>query len=192
VTVTNTTRRARPLAPDDRRAAILDAAVPLFIASGSGVTTRQIADAAGIAEGTIFRVFDGKDAIVDAVVARFMDPAPTLERLAAIDESLDLEGTIAAMVEILGERIKGVMGIMQAVGMRKPPAHPPRAEGDEANSVALEVLGRHKHELGVPPEAAIAIIRAAVFGSSIVPFAGAHPLDPGDLAHIIVYGIGKA
>lgn len=191
--MTTTTGRARPLSPEDRRAAILDAAVPLFIANGSGVTTRQIADAAGIAEGTIFRVFEDKDAIVDAVVARFMDPTPTLERLSAIDETLDLEGSVAAIVEILGERIKGVMGVMQAVGMRKPPAHPPRADGDAANSVALEILGRHRDKLGVTPEKAIAMIRAAVFGSSVVPFAGAAgSLDTGDIAHLIVHGIGKA
>jgi AcrR family transcriptional regulator len=190
--VTATARRAKPLAPEDRRAAILDAAVPLFMANGSGVTTRQIADAAGIAEGTIFRVFDDKEAIVDAVVARFMDPTPALELLAAIDDTLDLEHTVAEIVEILRVRITGVMGIMQAVGMRKPPAHPPRADGDAANSVALEVLGRHREQLSVPPETAIAIIRAAVFGSSVVPFAGATTLDPGDLARLIVHGIGKA
>jgi len=189
---TTPTRRASPLSPDDRRSAILDAAVPLFIAHGSGVTTRQIAEAAGIAEGTIFRVFDDKDAIVDAVVARFMDPAPALARLAAIDDTLDLEGTIIAIVEILAERISGVMGIMQAVGMRRPPVHPPRVDADAATSVALTVIGRHEAELRVPPETAMAIIRAAVFGSSMGQFAGASALDTGAIADLVVHGIGKA
>ena len=186
------TRRAQPLSPEDRRAAILDAAVPLFIASGSGVTTRQIADAAGIAEGTIFRVFDDKDAIVDAVVARFMDPGPALARLDAIDPTLDLEETIVEIVEILAERIAGVMGIMQAVGMRRPPVHPPRADGDAATSVALKVIERHSAQLRVPPETAMAIIRAAVFGSSIGPFAGSSTLDTGAIADLVIHGIGKA
>ena len=55
---------------------------------GSDVTTRQIADAAGVAEGTLFRVFEDKDAIIDAAVAKFMDPTPTLARLAQIPEGL--------------------------------------------------------------------------------------------------------
>ena len=41
---------------------IVDAALPLLLEHGEMVTTRQIADAAGIAEGTIFRAFADKDA----------------------------------------------------------------------------------------------------------------------------------
>jgi AcrR family transcriptional regulator len=190
--VSTKTTRARPLSADERRAAIVDAAVPLFMANGSDVTTRQIADAAGIAEGTIFRVFDDKDAVIDAVVARFMDPKPTLARLAAIDESRGLEATVADMIVILKERIAGVVGIMHAVGMRKQPHLPPRHEGDAANSVAVQLLTRHRDELAVTPEVAIALIRAAVFGTSAMPFAGATTLEPGELAHVIVHGIGKA
>ena len=121
-----------------------------------------------------------------------MDPAPALARLAAIDDTLDLEGTIIAIVEILAERISGVMGIMQAVGMRRPPVHPPRVDADAATSVALTVIGRHEAELRVPPETAMAIIRAAVFGSSMGQFAGASALDTGAIADLVVHGIGKA
>ncbi|MGC4175214.1 TetR/AcrR family transcriptional regulator [Demequina sp.] len=190
--VATRTVRAKPLSAQERRESILDAAVPLFMTSGADVTTRQIADAAGIAEGTIFRVFEDKDAIVDAAVARFMDPTPTLHRLAEIDHSLDLEATVVAMIDILRERIAGVMGIMQAVGMRKHPAHPPRSDGDLANSVAVSVLRRHESQLGVSPEEAISLIRAAVFGSTVVPFAGAPTVTTEVLAHLIVNGIGKA
>ena len=52
------TPRAAPLSPDERRRAIVDAVLPLLIEHGRAVTTRQMAEAAGIAEGTIFRVFD--------------------------------------------------------------------------------------------------------------------------------------
>jgi len=52
-----TRRRVAPLAPDDRRAALIEATIPLLIEHGTAVSTRQIAQAAGVAEGTIFRVF---------------------------------------------------------------------------------------------------------------------------------------
>ena len=57
-------RRAAPMAADDRRQAIVDAVVPLLLEQGGDVTTRQIAEAAGIAEGTIFRVFPDKAALL--------------------------------------------------------------------------------------------------------------------------------
>ena len=187
----STSLRAPRLSPDDRRESILDAAVPLFMAQGSDVTTRQIADAAGIAEGTIFRAFADKDALIDAAVARFMDPSPTLERLAEIDPALTLEATITAIVEILRERIAGVMGIMHAVGMRKPPQHPPHVTADAAQSVALAVLDRHRDELGVTPETAMSLIRVTVFGSTVTPFAGVKPLESRELTHFILNGIAK-
>ena len=63
------TGRAAPMAPDDRRRAIVDAVVPLLLEHGGDVTTRQIAEAAGIAEGTIFRVFPDKPALLMAAAA---------------------------------------------------------------------------------------------------------------------------
>ena len=41
-------RRVAPLAPDDRRAALVEATVPLLIENGSAISTRQIAQAAGV------------------------------------------------------------------------------------------------------------------------------------------------
>jgi AcrR family transcriptional regulator len=46
----------------------------LLVERGKDVSTREIAEAAGIAEGTIFRVFATKDAIIDAIFADAFDP----------------------------------------------------------------------------------------------------------------------
>ena len=65
---TETRARASAMPPDERRAAIVSATVPLLLEHGSAVSTRQIAEAAGIAEGTIFRVFPDKQAVIAASV----------------------------------------------------------------------------------------------------------------------------
>ena len=77
--------RARPLPPDERRAALVAATLPLVAVHGVKVTTRQIADAAGVAEGTIFRVFADKDELVQAAIAAALDPEPLFEELSRVD-----------------------------------------------------------------------------------------------------------
>src|SRR5712692_132481 len=54
----------------ETRQRILDAARHLFAASGyEASTTRDIADAAGIANGTLFNYFPNKEAILASLVA---------------------------------------------------------------------------------------------------------------------------
>ena len=69
---------------------IIAAMLPLLLEHGEMVTTRQIADAAGIAEGTIFRAFPDKDELLGAVIDTPLDPAPLERSLVTIDPDLAL------------------------------------------------------------------------------------------------------
>ena len=68
------------MSSDNRRRAIVEAITPLLIEHGGGVTTRQMAEAAGIAEGTIFRVFSDKCALIHEAIKSGMDPRPSSVR----------------------------------------------------------------------------------------------------------------
>ena len=69
-------RRAAPLPPAERRADIIHAVLPLLIEHGAAVTSRELAAAAGVSEGTIFRVFADKDELFAAAFETAVDQAP--------------------------------------------------------------------------------------------------------------------
>lgn len=80
-------RRGRPLT-DDKRRIILDAALVAFAERGyHGTAVPEVADAAGVGTGTLYRYFANKEALVNEVYrdaklrlrAALLDGAPSLE-----------------------------------------------------------------------------------------------------------------
>src|SRR3954451_7765503 len=92
--------RAAALPVDERRSMIVAVTLPLLLEHGDRVTSRQIAEAAGIAEGTIFRAFVDKDEIITAAVEAALDTEPLEAAVRAIDPTLRLEDALAAAVVI--------------------------------------------------------------------------------------------
>jgi AcrR family transcriptional regulator len=90
--------RAAPLPPDERRLAILKAVLPVVRSRGTDVTTRELAEAAEVAEGTLFRVFDDKESLLREAIATALDPAELLAEMEAIDLGLPVEERLAAVV----------------------------------------------------------------------------------------------
>jgi AcrR family transcriptional regulator len=178
------------MAPDERRRSILDATVPLLMEHGAEVTTRQIADAAGIAEGTVFRVFADKQDLIDAAVARFMDPAVTIEALAAIDTQLDVEAKVRALVDIMLTRFSGVVGIMTALGLRQPVGVIKSPEQrDYAKAVAHNLFDRERDHLRMDPSAAVRVIRHLCFAATFPSMAGETTTTPEEIVEIVLHGI---
>src|SRR3954447_12950008 len=94
-------QRASALPPEERRAAIVAAALPLILERGVNVTTRELAEAAQIAEGTIFRVFPDKEALIAAVVDAALDTSHTETAIAGIDPALPFEQQLEVAVELM-------------------------------------------------------------------------------------------
>ena len=117
---------------EDRRAAILSATVPLLQARGMNVTTRELAEAACVAEGTLFRVFPDKDALVRAAIAQALDPAPLVDELEALDPRLDLREAVRRAVEVMLARSRDVVSLLALAygptegqdAAASPPPHP--------------------------------------------------------------------
>src|SRR4051812_16466793 len=108
-------RRASMLPPEERRSMIVQATIPLLLEHGEMVTTRQIADAAEIAEGTIFRVFADKDELLRAVLELVFDPAPLDDAIKALDPDLEFEAALRLVVDLQQRRAIEIWRIASAV-----------------------------------------------------------------------------
>ena len=79
---------ATRLDSDERRKAIVAAAVPLFARKGfAGTTTKELAEAARISEALLFRHFPSKKQLYDEILALGCEGDPALECLAALEPS---------------------------------------------------------------------------------------------------------
>ena len=110
------------MSAEDRRAMIVHAVLPLLIEHGANVTSSQIARAAGIGEGTIFRAFKDKDELFDACTAEALRPDHVLDAIAEIPVGQPLEDRLVEAAEALGahlERMGALMGALHASGRVK-------------------------------------------------------------------------
>ncbi|MGW8974974.1 TetR family transcriptional regulator [Streptomyces platensis] len=101
---------------------IVAAALPLVAEFGAAVTTGQIARAAGIGEGTIFRAFKDKDELLDACVTEAVGTDHVLRELASISLDEPLAARLAEAAEALHahmERMGTVVGALHASGHRR-------------------------------------------------------------------------
>jgi AcrR family transcriptional regulator len=186
--------RATPLGPDDRRATILAATESLIVAQGGSVSTRAIAKAAGIAEGTIFRVFPTKEAIVDAIFADAFDRTAFLEELAGLSTADPLETRMERVVAILQRRSRRIMALFGALGFRRPPGmddHKPKAKphSDPALAGIAALLEPDRDRLRVAPLEAARLMQSLGIALSM-PMLSNHPdYAPETIVDLILNGV---
>ena len=163
--------RAEALPADERRAMIIEAMLPLLLEHGEMVTTRLIAEAAGIAEGTIFRVFADKDELIAAVVEHATDPAP-IERGVRRDRPRRARSRTPSpqAVRLLQRRTLVIARLMAAVG---PRFHQRGPIPDRPASIAL--FEAHRDHITVEPAAAARWLAALTMSTS-------HPMISSELA----------
>lgn len=180
--------RARPLAPDERREAILVAVLPLLREKGRDVTSRELADASGVAEGTIFRAFGDKESLLEAGLLKLLDPQPFRDELRRIPHDLAFEDKITCVIEALRGRFGEVFRIMTLFQREGPP---PRREsaGEDWLEIIRELLAPDAARLGVPIDIVAWYLRLVAFGASIEPFNHFRTFDSSELAGIVVHGV---
>jgi len=180
--------RARPLAPEERREAILDAVLPLLLERGRDVTSRELAEASGVAEGTIFRAFGDKESLLEAGLEKLLDPVPFRTELRRIPLDLPFEEKVACVIEALQLRFREVFRVMTLFQREGPP---PRRETDNQDWLVIlrELFQPDVPRLAVPVDTLAWHLRLVAFGASIEPFNQARPFDADELATVVVHGV---
>jgi AcrR family transcriptional regulator len=184
--------RATALPPAERRAEIVAATLPLVLAHGAAVTTRQIAEAAGIAEGTIFRVFPDKESLIEAVVESAFDSTSTDAALAAIDPGLPLEDRLVAAVEILRRRVADIWQLRTALGMMQL-SRRDRGTTDTFQPPDLEslasVFGADRASIRRPPLEAAHLLRGLTIASTHPALVLDEPLPSHEIVSLFLDGV---
>jgi AcrR family transcriptional regulator len=178
-------RRAESLPPDQRRAMIIDATLPLLLEHGEMVTTRQVAEAAGIAEGTIFRVFADKDELIGAVVEHAADPTRLEQAFAAIDLDAPFEHAVTEAIRILQRRTLDMARLMASVGPRH---HRKGPLPDRPGLVAL--FEANRDAITVEPAAAARWLAALTMSTSH-PMISSELLPAERIAALFLHGVSR-
>lgn len=187
-----TRRRAPGMSPEQRREMIVQTAIPLIAEYGAAVTTAKIARAAGIGEGTIFRVFADKDELLQACVAEALSPEHAIRELDAIDLSQPLPDRLAEAAEALQAHMSRMGAIMGSLGHRGG-KHPGtvRGAGREESTARIraalaELLEPERAALRRPPEQIAALFFGLLFTQ---PRTEDEPdLTPRELVDVFLHG----
>ncbi|RYP85105.1 TetR/AcrR family transcriptional regulator [Nocardioides guangzhouensis] len=179
------------MSPEERRAAIVRAARPLFLEHGQATSTRLVAEAAGIAEGTVFRAFATKQELVDAVLDAEFDPEVFLEDVRSIDPGLDLRERLVAYTTLLQRRFVGIFALMAALGVPKPP--PRFTDAAARRRLAQEglasLLAQDADRFSLPVDRVVHLVRLLTFSGSHPHISDQRPLSPEEIADVILHGV---
>jgi AcrR family transcriptional regulator len=191
------------MTPDERRQAIIEATWPLLLERGPELSTREIAQAAGVAEGTIFRAFETKSDIIHAAIHAAIEPNLALATLAGLPAGQGLDQRVANILTVLADeltRTRSLFSHLSGAGFGHGRGHPPTGGGPppgppegplrmlDATAVALQP---YAGQLSVSVATAARLLNALAFAASFGATTGDGPPNPESLADVVLHGIAE-
>lgn len=179
------------MAPEDRRRALIDVTLPLLLEHGRTVSTKQIAEAAGVAQGTIFRVFESKDDLIRATIEAALDLEPFLNALATVRPELELRARLVEIVVHLQQRFEGVFALMAVLGMVGPPRAARHTEADRRRmeQAMVSLVEPDADQLTCTPGELVHIMRLLTFSGTHPHLSDGRPLKPQQIVDTLLDGV---
>jgi AcrR family transcriptional regulator len=179
-------KRASALPPEQRRAAIIEAVRPLLAEFGESVTSKQIAAAAGIAEGTIFRVFADKDELIDATLDAALDQEQFEAALQAIDSEQSFDAQLIEATLLIQRRVVDVWTLLSHISAKRHD----RVRRPMTDSAALaDLFAAHAARIRTEPVNAARLLRALTM-SLTHPMIAAEASTAAEIVDLVLNGIG--
>lgn len=190
------------MAHEDRRQAIIDATLPLILERGTDLSTREIAIAAGVAEGTIFRAFETKQELIFAAMHAALSAHDALSRLESLPAGQSLTERVVSILEVLLAEIRRTRSLTAALshpplpslrshdGRPCPPFNHRERRGKLIGAVELALTG-HSIGLAVTPRVAAQVLLAMAFATSLDMTDNNTLAQPNDLADVVLHGLAK-
>lgn len=201
---------------DERRKAIVNAAVPLFARKGfAGATTRELAEAAGISEALLFKHFPSKQLLYREILRLGCEGDPALEKLAALRpstatlvcmtrfmvrrfllgdeiERAELDSRLRLVLHSFLEDADYARQLFETVSDRVVPLFEASLEAAVAAGDVAPRAGSAKNLFWFAQHVAAMIAFGALPGSSCVPYEGTLDGLVEEASAFILHGIGMS
>lgn len=175
--------------PDQRRAWIAESAVPYFLEQGAALTTRELAEGLGIAEGTIFRAFGDKPSLVRAAVEAFFAQGRARLAEGLVDPTRPLEDKVAELVRGAREGVRDTFRMLSLLDRDAASEFTGRPRVDEYRNAVAVALAPDAERLRVPLDRLASAIRLAAVSAAMGRFDDDGRLTDEELVDVILYGI---
>ncbi|MGO1392342.1 TetR/AcrR family transcriptional regulator [Agrococcus casei] len=180
------------LSRSDRQDQILDDVLEVVLELGISVTSRDLAAAAGVSEGTLFKVFETKENLLRSLASKHSGmPDSVGVWLQSIDvASMSFEDLVIGIIENAMEQYRRSFRIFYALG---PYIDSPGKDALEQFERELEpwtdALLQHSHRLRASPESAASILRMHAVAAADTTNMWTQQLTPAEHADIFLHGL---
>jgi AcrR family transcriptional regulator len=198
-------RRAPAMSQEERRAAIVRSTLPLLLEHGGNVSTSQIAAAAGIAEGTVFRAFKDKQDLLLACMRAGINSEAEVATIAGISRDRPLDQRLVEGVRAISGYIDRIWTVGQALrtagisedmqrrmhGSDDEPREPgPPPELLRVASAMGGLFDETTDNLRVDGERAVRMLLSLVFSNRMQGAGFGQPLDdPAQIVDLFLHGV---